>query len=135
MALFIPVFLGLFTWYCFYDLLKDQPVDLIICIAGAFMAGVLCSTLSIVSGNMAAGRWKDLWSTYAGGAFFAALFWFVIDLLAFFGAIQFRIISPLGYFGVSIAIFLVASLMKIYYVREYLEKASAPLTDPNDQTL
>jgi hypothetical protein len=127
----LPLVLGLFTWYSFHDILQGQRDALLICIVSSSLAGLLTSGFSILSGVVKNQTLRGYLSVYASGAFFAALFWFIIDLLSCFGSIHFSIIDPLGYAACSFAIMMVAGGVKAYYV----VLASKEISDSNESLL
>jgi hypothetical protein len=119
LALFIPLFVGTFTMVAFYPLLKNNAPALIACIACSLLTAGSMSVFSFLNSNPNIKRGKVLFNALAGGGFFASLFWFVIDLLACFGAIQFRILSPWSYVICSLILFASFSYVKIFYIVAY----------------
>lgn len=123
LALYVPILLGTFTTISFYRLLEKDNAGLVACVASSLLAAACMSVFSLLSVRPnVKPRIKLLWRSFAGAGFFAALFWFIIDLLACVGAIHFTDLTPMDYAWYSLAIFMAFFILKMIYVSDYSTK-------------
>jgi hypothetical protein len=133
LAICLPVLLfGMTTW-AFSDLLAEDLSTRMACAAFAFIFGAVLSVFTQLDSLYGTRKFRVLFSALATGGFFASLFWFIINLLTFFGAIHFKVLSAWDYIWFSILIFAVSAYAKLFYVRIYLKELNTPSSEDSHQ--